>query len=392
MSQPADVLSGAYQALIARKLGTLGDPLHLYSTTTLTVPTGVVRAYVRIKGPGGSGAVIKNDTQGAASGGGGGGHAEGWLVVVPGESMVCTVPAGAAGVTAEGAGTGGSTASIAVASKTISATGGCAGSISLTNAVATANGTAGVGSNGDINTSGGLPGQCTCVTSKWMCSGGASPGNAFGNGAQSGTVGTGNGNSGGAGMYAASGACTGASASGGGGWRGASGAVTGIVPTAGGGPFSASTAASTANVSGLTNALLGAHPVFALSIPFGASGSGSAAGTAATYLAANGNGGGGGAIYTPTSGASAGDGGFGAGGGAINANGNALAMRAGRGGPYGGGGSCNHQNGSTPGILQGGDGGIAAGGGAVSSIATGAAGNTSGAGGPAEVVIQWLWP
>jgi len=173
------------------KIG-LSEPLHFFSSTTITVPAGVHKARVIVFGAGGAGGGVKNDSLGAASGGAGGGYAEGMINVVPGETATITVGTGGVSSSLQGTGSAGGTSSFLVASKTISATGGGGGTTSITNGVATVAPTPGVGTNGDINSSGGISGVAMAISSCWTATGGASPGNQYGNGYASGasSVGT----------------------------------------------------------------------------------------------------------------------------------------------------------------------------------------------------------
>ena len=202
---------GFVDAIVAARLGgrvMATAPLLVTSSRTITVPARAVGAYIRLWGGGGSGALANNVSLGSARGGAGGGYSEGYVDCVPGESAVITIGAGGAAVSSGGAGAfsgnAGSSTSFAVVAKMISATGGGGGAASTTNGVNPSAPTAGVGSNGDINSSGGISGTCTAATGNYNATGGASAGNALGAGASSGAA-SGRGASGGAGIFGASG-------------------------------------------------------------------------------------------------------------------------------------------------------------------------------------------
>jgi hypothetical protein len=126
------------------------------SSGTFTVPAGVTAVKVTvIGGGGGSGATTRVSPSFGARGGGagGGGMAIEWITgLTPADTVTVTVGAGGAGgVTGTDSGATGGTSSFGAY---CSATGG-AGTIGLSNALATTGGAGGTGSGGTINISGG---------------------------------------------------------------------------------------------------------------------------------------------------------------------------------------------------------------------------------------------
>ena len=75
------------------KIG-LSEPLHFFSSTTITVPANVYKARVIVFGAGGSGAVKINTSAAGATGGAGGGLAVAMVNVTPGETATITVATG----------------------------------------------------------------------------------------------------------------------------------------------------------------------------------------------------------------------------------------------------------------------------------------------------------
>ena len=134
-------------------LGAAGSIEVFTSSTTWTCPAGVTKAKVTVVGGGGS---AGNGVSQTGGGGGGGGAAIKVLTVVPATVYTVTIGAGGVGLSAGVGNTtgnaGGTSSFSGGVITTVSATGGAGGPSS------TAGGAGGVGSNGDLNISGGAGG------------------------------------------------------------------------------------------------------------------------------------------------------------------------------------------------------------------------------------------
>ena len=65
MSQPGLSFTEAYTAVLLARSSCLSDPMIYMSSTSITVPAGVTRAYVHVWGAGGGGVVANGPTSSA---------------------------------------------------------------------------------------------------------------------------------------------------------------------------------------------------------------------------------------------------------------------------------------------------------------------------------------
>lgn len=139
----------------------LGSIQRFTSSGTYTKPAGLVFAIIKVQagGGGGGGVPATSSTQGSCGGGGGGGgYAEAKIDAADiGATETVTIGAGGAGSTGANGAAGGTSSITVTGGSTLQATGGGGGRASTaTTAIILVEGAApGVGSNGDLNISGG---------------------------------------------------------------------------------------------------------------------------------------------------------------------------------------------------------------------------------------------
>lgn len=338
-------------------------------TYTFNIPSGIAAIRVRVWGAGGSGGAVSFSSDRYINAGAGGGYAE-KVITYPDASYTITVGAGGASIGRNAgndvaAGNAGGTSSFGSA---VSATGGGGGTVSTGSPPAAAVG--GVGSNGDVNFTGGSGGACTAQT---QAPGGGSAAGPWGNGFAGGT------GSGGTSYYLG----------GGGAGIGGRGGISSSnsVATGGGGSASAAVGFSLSGRDQYNNGLVGYNTVSSTSTVTGGTS------TIPTFFVPRfigeviiGQGGPGAYTTTSAAGVTAGAGGNGAGGGGLsNRSTNGTACFAGAGGIFGGGGGCYGAGNA----VTGGAGGIAAGGGAAYTQNANSNAAASGAGGDGLVIVEW---
>ena len=128
-----------------------------FSSTSFTVPAGVINLYCRLWGGGGGGGGCTTSS-GGASGGGGGEYREGALAVLPGQSVTIVVGVGGTGGVAGSNGNNGTLSSVTSASGAAILANPGGGGINSNGGASTPGGAAGAGGSGGFAISGNTGG------------------------------------------------------------------------------------------------------------------------------------------------------------------------------------------------------------------------------------------